>query len=82
MSLLTEVTGECYPFSDAWLDQLDKMSKKDALLWVTRHIEQTLKMRDHYEKKIVDGPEYIHAYCIECNNIIRYELLYKEISEE
>ena len=84
MSLLTEVTGECLPFDDKWLAELDKMTKEQALAWVTLHINACKAHRVTFEKQMESGitPGLLHAWCIDNNNIIRFMRLYQEIAAE
>lgn len=85
MSLLSEVTGECLPFGDAWLDQLDRMTKPQALVWVQKHLDLTIQHRNTYEADMLQKgivPGLLHAWCIENNNIIRFKRLIQDIETE
>ena len=85
MSLLNEVTGECLPFDDAWLSQLDAMTKEQALAWVQRHLDSTIRHRNTYENDILSKgivPGLLHVWCIDNNNIIRFKRLLDEIASE
>lgn len=73
------------PFSDAWLDQLDRMSREDALVWVQHHLEASIRCRNNYEVQILAGevtPGLLHVWCIDNNNIIRFKRLLCEIDSE
>lgn len=83
--MLTEVTGECLPFSDAWLDQLDKMTQAQALAWVQKHLELCIQHRNTYEADLLGKgvvPGLLHVWCIENNNIIRFKRLLDNIASE
>lgn len=83
--MLTEVTGEYLPFSDAWLDQLDRMSQAQAIAWVQQHLEASIRCRNNYEAQILGGdltPGLLHVWCIDNNNIIRFKRLLCEIDSE
>ena len=85
MSLLSEVTGECHPFKDAWLDQLDRMTKPQALVWVQKHLDLTIQHRNTYEADMLQKgivPGLLHVWCIENNNIIRFKRLIQDIETE
>lgn len=83
--MLTEVTGECLPFSEAWLDQLDRMTREQALAWVQQHLEISIQHRNHYEADLLGKgvvPGLLHVWCIENNNIIRFKRLLDNIASE
>lgn len=83
--MLTEVTGECLPFSDTWLDQLDRMSQAQAIAWVQQHLDSCVKHRNTYEALMLAGevlPGLIHVWCIDNNNIIRFKRLLDQIASE
>lgn len=87
MALMTTVTGECHPFDDAWLTQLDAMSKESAIIWVTKHLDACREMRNRYEQNMMtsQGAEFesnLHAWCIDNNNIVRYKRLLMQIEAE
>lgn len=85
MSLLTEVTGHCHPFDDTWIAQLDKMTKDQALEWVEKHIDASVRHRNNYENAMRSQgiePGLLHCWCIDNNNIIRFMRLYHEIAAE
>lgn len=83
--MITEVTGECLPFSDAWLDQLDRMTREQALAWVQKHLDSSIRCRNNYEAQILAGtitPGLLHVWCIDNNNIIRFKRLLDNIASE
>lgn len=83
--MLTEVTGECLPFSDAWLDQLDRMTQAQAIAWVQQHLEASIRCRNTYEADLLGKgvvPGLLHVWCIENNNIIRFKRLLDNIASE
>ena len=79
--LLTEVTGDCQPFSDQMMSELDKMSQEDALAYVDRMIKRCVQVRNYYESLPVE-PRHLHAWVIECNNIMRFKRLHSQIASE
>lgn len=85
--MLTQVTGECLPFSDKWLDQLDQMSNTNAIDWVTKHLQACIISRNKYENAMLasyskEFEGYLHAWIIDCNNIVRFKRLLMEIENE
>ena len=83
--MLTEVTGECLPFSEAWLDQLDRMTQAQAIAWVQQHLQLSIQHRNNYEAQILAGevtPGLLHAWCIDNNNVIRFKRLLCQIDSE
>lgn len=85
--MLTRVDGVCEPFSDEWLSQLDGMAKEQALEWIQKHIRASESARDRYLSTMLkaseaDMPGLIHCYCIDCNNVLRFTKLFREVKSE
>ena len=85
--MLTTVTGECEPFSPAWLDLLDSMTKEEALAWVRKTLDTTVHHRNTYGAQLLNcrSQDYngvLNAYVIDCNNVVRLTKLYRDIEAE
>lgn len=85
--MLKTVTGECHPFSDDWLTQLDKMTKEKAIAWVQMYLDSAIDKRNRYEQGLLqsrgqDFEKYLHVWCIDNNNIVRFRRLILEIEAE
>ena len=81
----TVVTGICAPFSDEWLNQLDRMTHAQAISWVQQHLDASIQHRNRYETEMLkDGviPGLLNAWCIDNNNIIRFKRLLDQIASE
>lgn len=76
--------GELVPFSTQWLDNINMMSKEQAITYLEDLINRTIKARDMYQTMMInnysDGA--LNCYCVDSNNIIRFAKLLNEIKDE
>lgn len=87
--LLSTVSGQDTAVTQWFLDQIDKMSKEDAIKHIEKMIDKTIKIRNEYEKRMLAHPfgtdqfnTFRHAWVIDCNNVVRLKKLLDDVRNE